>query len=172
MKNFGKGEKWVLGNIIKLLGSKWVLVKRCDGIMCKRHVNQLRHNREISQEMAVNDDEFILHRENPYKYNKGISMKFDNYNRKEVGEKDNFSGVDKSQISSDTVADEIVNNSSTEIVDKCIANNVKDCNDSVKKKTVMNADQQTKQDVRRSNRSRNPVVRLNYEGRGVISPNK
>lgn len=40
VKNYGKREKWIKGKIIKLRGSGWVIVERCDGIMCQRHVNQ------------------------------------------------------------------------------------------------------------------------------------
>ena len=47
------------GKIIKSPCSKWVLVKRIDCIICKRHVNQLHHHREISQEMTQSENEAL-----------------------------------------------------------------------------------------------------------------
>lgn len=48
---FEKREKLVKGKIMKLLGSRWFLVNRCDGKMCKSYFNQLRRNRDISYEI-------------------------------------------------------------------------------------------------------------------------
>lgn len=38
----------------KILGSRCVLGNRYDGIMCQHHVNQLKNNREVSDEMIKN----------------------------------------------------------------------------------------------------------------------
>lgn len=50
--NFVKWKKWLEGENIKLLESRCVLVNRCDWIMCKWHVNYLRHIRKGSHKMT------------------------------------------------------------------------------------------------------------------------
>ena len=72
VKNFGRGERYMAGKIIKLLGSRWVLVKRIDNIMCKHDVNQLHYNWEISQVMTKSENK-ILH-------SRDFDCHFDNWN--------------------------------------------------------------------------------------------
>lgn len=175
VKNFGKGKKWMIGKIIKLLGSKWVLVKRCDGVMCKRHVDQLRHNREINQEMLESNEEKTFPKITFEHYDKdqNVELSSNSYEPTKIGDLK----TGESQSSSDIVTENIVNNEcnrngnnivSNETVDECVNNKSVD-----KKKTVCKndiTDHRTNQaSIRRSNRSKKPVVRLNYEGRGVVS---
>ena len=116
VKNFGRGEKWIAGKIIKLLGNRWVLVKRIDGIMCKRHINQLRHNREISQEMTESENETLLSRNFDYQFD-NIET-FNDHKSKEVHrdteegnvKNDYFSNSNQSQSPSDTVTEIMIDN--------------------------------------------------------------
>ena len=43
------------GKNINFLGSRWVLAKRNDDIVCKHDANELYHIREISQEMTKSE---------------------------------------------------------------------------------------------------------------------
>jgi hypothetical protein len=147
VKNFGRGEKWVLGKVIKLLGSKWVLCD-CDGMTYKRHVNQLRHKRYNGREIENNEE---LTCEN-------------------VKNRDVELNSDQSQNSGDTESNNDVNkncNSNTESENNVNENG----NSGIESENKVSNNDVMKETIRRSTRKKNPVVRLNYEGRGVISPN-
>jgi len=47
VRNFGKGERWMRGSVHAAVGSRWLLVKRSDGMVCKRHIDQVRRNTEL-----------------------------------------------------------------------------------------------------------------------------
>lgn len=84
VKNFKKQKKWIKEKNIKLLESRWVLVDSCDGIMCKRHVNELKLSREVIHEMSEKVEE------------KGqVDKQYSDYDRCERVDKNRFPGYNE-----------------------------------------------------------------------------
>lgn len=116
----------IRGKIIKLMESKWNFVNRCDGIMYQRHVNELRHNREIRHETTENG--------------KGTGQSEKQYNycdRYEIVNKNRFSGHNeniKEQTDNENTLKSNQSRFSNDIVTCTVVN--KDCDKSKDKYVV------------------------------------
>lgn len=50
-------KEYLKVKFMNILDNRWVLINRCDVIFCKSHVYQLKHTKDVSQEMSDRDKE-------------------------------------------------------------------------------------------------------------------